>query len=106
MKNHMGRISVVIAVMASLLSGCFSHTRGKPMGDLVSQIRKGSTTKAEVVRLLGAPLSTSSKPDGVETLTFTYSKMKSSLLSPIKMEHEQVSIAFKNGVVEDWIYTK
>ena len=79
MKNS-SRLQRAAAIAAGLLalclatSGCATTEHGtKIERDSLAQIKKGTTTRAEAERLLGAPASVSVLPDGKRMLLYQYS---------------------------------
>lgn len=82
----------------------------------VDQIHKGTTTKAEVIALLGAPISDTLLPDGREMMVWSYShaQVKAATFVPVvglfaggsdmKMTTFQV-ILNKDQIVENYLFS-
>jgi len=110
MKNPM---PVILLVALVALGGCASAGT-KVEQSAVDQIHKGSTTKAEVIALLGQPIADTLGFDGREIMVWSYShaQIKAATFIPIagafvggsdmKMQTFQV-ILNKDGIVENYL---
>jgi len=67
---------MVCAMLATLCTGCYSVGRRIDQ-DAVTKIKKGETTKAEVLKLLGSP--DQIMDDGMGNTTWTYMFVKSTV---------------------------
>lgn len=66
-----------VGIGASSLAGCFSSQHGRRIDTArVSEIRKGQTTRQEIIRMFGAPQTTQRDASGAEALIYGYSSMK------------------------------
>lgn len=105
--------SALVAVVAVGFSGCFGNTMtsGNQMvahiekEDLKSKIKKGVTTKEEVIEMFGQPTS-SGGYGGEELLTYTYQVMKTdrSFFGNAKTDSNSKSLTFiiVDNVVKDY----
>lgn len=95
-------------VLASGLVAC-SSTMGRKFDTAhVSDIRKGVTTKQEVIRLFGSPTSTQRIADGRELLTYYYLKGKVKGIFSYKTESESqtLQVTIRDGIVSDFSYAE
>lgn len=121
--NAKGMVCLVLSG-ALLLSGCFGATYGRKFDtSRISEIKKGQTTKQEIIAMFGQAKQRMIRPDGKEALTYLYTegRMKTNplifvpivnlfvlLFSKTKVESEArtLSIVLKDGVVDDYAYTE
>jgi outer membrane protein assembly factor BamE (lipoprotein component of BamABCDE complex) len=78
MTKFRGKLTVLIAVATALIVGCATTEGRKVEQGAVAQIKEGSSTRADVQRILGAPYSTSKLQDGTERMQWLYVKATSS----------------------------
>ena len=107
--------NILLLILTLIFIGC--ATAGKPLDkDKISQIKEGTTTKQEVINLLGNPNSDSLSGDGKEILMYMYlnSSVRPSTYIPVvglftgganqKMQSVQILIG-KDEKVEKFIST-
>ena len=106
-------VALTIVVLVSA-SGCASTAQGRKFDDsYVAQIKKGSTTKAQIREKLGEPVSTSKTSD-METWTYSYSDaygrgyVQAATFGLVKQksDDQMLIVVFKGDVVVEYTYTK
>ncbi len=115
------RIALVIVVIGTLLpaAGCFIRNsevdygdKGAPLsGSTLKKVESGTTTKAWVLATLGKPSQESTTDDGVELLTYKYTKREDTnvvmpflIVNDEKKQEQTVFFEVKDGVVQKcWI---
>ena len=102
-----------ILILGLSLSGCMGTAGRKFEMIQVRELRKGQTTKQQVLAAFGEPNMTSLQPNGQEVLQYSYSKVKMSPLIwvPIiqifflfrknKVDTGSLVVTLKNGMVSD-----
>lgn len=111
----MKNIIIAIAISAICLSGCATVGKEVPQSS-VNQIEKGKTTKSEIIKIFGQPLTTYFDASG--RLVFTYMSSKVSptawnfiplvniVHSEMKTKNQFLCIVFsKNEIVENYSFT-
>jgi outer membrane protein assembly factor BamE (lipoprotein component of BamABCDE complex) len=102
----MARRALILVVLA-LLAGCVTSSVGRPFNaEARRQVRVHVTTKDDVHRLLGEPDQILSNPDG-ETWVYRHFKATVEVFAQTTTDatpSEQLTIAFKGGVVADCTY--
>jgi outer membrane protein assembly factor BamE (lipoprotein component of BamABCDE complex) len=105
---------LALALATPLLTGCASTAQGRKFDDsFVSQIKKGSTTKAQVRQAFGEPVSVSRSSE-IETWTYSYSNaygrgyVQGATFGLVKekSDDQMLIVAFKGDVVVEFTYTK
>lgn len=71
--------SLVFAFAVSFITGCVTTIGHQIDQDAYQQIKKGESTKEDVVNLLGPPNQDLENEDGSETFTYTYVKVSSGI---------------------------
>ena len=66
---------VLAALVASILAGCASVGQNFDESK-ISQIKKGETTEADLIQMLGQPQSRTLNSEGQSILTWTYTESK------------------------------
>jgi outer membrane protein assembly factor BamE (lipoprotein component of BamABCDE complex) len=103
-----------IALTLPLVAGCASMAQGQKFDDsYVAQIRKGSTTKAQIRQAFGEPISVSRSAE-IETWTYSYSNaygrgyVQAATFGLVKekSDDQMLIVAFKGDVVVEYTYTK
>ena len=106
---------LALALMASLIAGCASYGR-KLDESAVDKIKKGETTRAEVLKSLGSPDQMTRNGSGDVTFQYMYVRAtaKASSFIPIvgafaggaNVQNQMVMVTFgQDGVVKDLIST-
>lgn len=111
------RVAMVVLVSLVLVAGCTTGSGTKVSQDSLSSIRKGVTTKQELIGMFGQPQTSMLSADGGEALMWRYMGMKTSAKSYIPIVnmfgdsgvstessflHVRVN---KSGVVQDYSLT-
>ena len=102
-------------LIALLLTGCASGRYGRELDpSFVQQIERGKTTKAEIRRQLGEPLTVTTSPQG-EMWRYSYSgglaywdMMAAGLtgsLDPASVKVQNLTIIFEGDLVKDFSFT-
>jgi len=66
---------IVVLLAALVIAGCVTQ-HGTPIAqEQISQIKQGVTTKAELLALLGRPISSAQNSDGTEVVTWSYARV-------------------------------
>lgn len=92
---------IQIFLFVLLLSGCATYGT-KITDEMVSGITVGETTKQELHKILGKPLSRSLRSDGDEIYTWGF--YDTNLISG-KSQNKALSVVLENDVVKDYTYT-
>jgi len=107
-------IAKVIGLMAVslLIPACYNVKHGKPIEQgSVSQIQKGITTRAEVERMFGAPLSATMRPDGGRMLIYNYTQASGNFAPFVGAINQQTVrqmlqvLVDTNNVVQDYEFS-
>lgn len=114
---------VIIALVSVFLASCASSIQGTKIDSAqVTQIQKGTTTEAEVIKMLGKPDQVTTNGNQ-RTLSYTYTKtsgsvgLKGILLyfltfgiyqSPVNVttESNSLNVIIENSIVRDFTYTE
>ena len=109
MKAKLAR--VLLPAFAIFLAGCMSVGTNIDTSK-ISQIRKGVTTEADLVRLFGEPNQRSVNSEGMQTLQWIYvqSNVTASTFIPVvgdffggsKSANKNLSVTLANGRVRDF----
>lgn len=117
MKNLLTIVTFILIAFASTLSiGCASAGTMVEQS-AVEQIERGKTTKAEVLALLGPPMSNSLMGDGREMMiwSYTYAQAKTASFIPVvgifaggtEMDMTTFQVIFdENDIVEDYLWSQ
>jgi outer membrane protein assembly factor BamE (lipoprotein component of BamABCDE complex) len=70
---HRVRLNILLAVLCGLIGGCTSTGNNFDESKL-SQIKKGETTEADLVKMFGPPEGRSVNSEGITTLNWTYTE--------------------------------
>ncbi len=106
-------MKTVLMLSLLFLVGCatVNMNRGNEFDETkTNRLIKGQTTKEEVLKLLGEPMSKSFTADN-ETWKYFYqkiiSKAQSFIVTTAKVDTEikSLDITFTNGVLSDYVYT-
>jgi outer membrane protein assembly factor BamE (lipoprotein component of BamABCDE complex) len=113
------KIAALMLVM-SLLGGCATVESGKSFDETrMSEIRKGKTTKQDIIAMFGSPGGTSTDDQGHDILTYQHSTTKGSM-SPMafvpliglffmntkeESETRTLTVTLKNDVVEKYNFS-
>ncbi|MBX4210629.1 outer membrane protein assembly factor BamE [Candidatus Parcubacteria bacterium] len=109
-------ICLLSVVFISLCVGCASEQGARVDSNKVSQIKKGVTTKDEVVQMLGDPVSVSMLPGGGRMMLYMHNKITTqgqSFVPYVGMftaggntERQTLQISInKDGIVEDYEFS-
>lgn len=102
-------------LLALLMVGC--ATQGNKIDEeAISKVKKGQTTEAQVVSMLGKPTSSGFSSDGSKMLTFSYTNASANpisfipyvgmLFSSTDVESQMLYITLdKSGKVADYTYS-
>jgi outer membrane protein assembly factor BamE (lipoprotein component of BamABCDE complex) len=93
--------SLVVAFFGSFIGGCVS-TLGRQIDQSgYSQIKKGVSTKEDVVELLGSPNNEIENDDGTSTFMYQYTKVSSGIYGiGAGMDSQSATIKFNSkGIV-------
>jgi hypothetical protein len=101
-------------VGAAATTGCASTAQGRKFDDsYVAQIRKGTTTKAQIRQNIGEPQAISRTSD-TETWTYSYSNaygrgyVQAATFGLVKekSDDQMLLVVFKGDIVVEFTYTK
>lgn len=104
----------LLLTIALAVGGCASTAQGRKFDDgYVAQIRKGQTTKDEIRKNFGEPVSVSRTSD-LETWTYSYSDaygrgyVQAATFGLVKQksDDQMLMVVFKGNVVVEFNYTK
>lgn len=117
----MKRFMLLVMALAVCAAGCSTVTYGRKFDTArVTEIKKGQTTKQELVAMLGQPTGTERDQSGTERLTYSYGELKSKadprMFIPIvglffmggSGEQEQTTLiaTLKSNVVQDYSFSE
>ncbi len=106
---------LILLVALCMAVGCFSMGR-KIDQSAVDQIKKGQTTKDEVVKMIGSPDQVSKNANGDTTFMYmfiratptpgTFVPIVGPLVSGSKMQNQTLCVTFgADGIVKDYVST-
>jgi len=99
------RLKWVVCLLVVAMVGCTSTAGRKFDIHAARQIKEGTSTKADVERLLGQPYGTNRLVDGTENWTYTYITVTQAGaltvlgLAGSKSSRDNLAITFRNGIV-------
>ena len=107
---NLGSLSVVLLVILASLSigGCATPSFGSFIDPVaVKSIKKGTTTRAEVIAKFGMPIHESAVPmTGQRIMSFSYTESQQMLAMPgstHQYKNQQLQVTLdKNGIVKDY----
>lgn len=95
-------------ILLIFLVGCSSSIGTLISQEDVAKIKKGETTKAEIVKLFGDPQSINIISDSTYVINYFYSNSKAVPFGSPNIDMTQFQIIFYKGsdIVKDYIYNK
>jgi outer membrane protein assembly factor BamE (lipoprotein component of BamABCDE complex) len=110
-------MKIMLVVLAVMISSCVSYGN-KIDRDYTNEITKGVTTEAQILQVLGKPISVGQNSSGMKTLTYMHvaSQAKAASYVPIvglfaggadsQTTMLIITVDASTGVVSDWNYNE
>ena len=111
------RKKVTIFLCFLLITSCATTTGKRIDGTKIGEIKKGRTTRTEVISLFGNPENITNSADGTTVFTYSFASAGATPVSYIpviglfaggmNIENESLLITFdENNTVKDYTYSK
>ena len=111
----MKRINLFIIILTTILAGCATVGKKIDTGQ-IQKIEKGSTTRSDIISMIGPPSGVAFNADREKTATWHYTKVKNQaqnfipivgiIAHGMDMHHKTLVVIFDNNdIVKDFTYT-